>query len=140
MGRYCCRVRGFDFRRYAPVILIVVLVVTPLAIWAATSGGSKDNSGKTFYVERSVGFTGEPELLITIDDPAVEVEGDRTSVEVECTDATGKVIVKGTQPWPFPPEQGYAPHAHQPADADKVEQARRCRVIGTNKKLEADVQ
>ncbi len=131
--------RGFDLKRYGPVLLIVILVVTPLAIWAATSGGSK-KGGDKFFVERSVGLTGEPELLLTIDDPEVEVAGSATSVQVRCTDATGKVIVKGTQPWPFPPEQGYAPHAHQPAPADKVEQARACEVLGTNKTLKADVQ
>ena len=132
--------RGFDLKRYGPVLLIVFLVVTPLAIWAATSGGSKSGGGDKFFVERSVGLTGEPELLLTIDDPEVQVAGNRASVEVRCTDATGKVIVKSTQPWPFPPEQGYAPHAHQPAPADKVEQARTCEVLGTNKTLKADVQ
>ena len=131
--------RGFDLKRYGPVLLIVMLVVTPLAIWAATSGGNK-SGGDKFYVERSVGLTGEPELLLTIDDPEVQVAGNAESVKVRCTDATGKVIVKGTQPWPFPPEQGYAPHAHQPAPADKVEQARACEVLGTNKTLKANVQ
>ena len=131
--------QGFDLKRYGPVLLIVLLVVTPLAIWAATSGGS-DNGGKPFFVERSVGLTGEPELLLTVDDPEVAVASGRSSVEVRCTDSAGKVIVEGTQPWPFPPEQGFAPHAHQPAPPDKVEQARRCEVLGTNKKLAADVQ
>ena len=131
--------RDFDFRRYAPLLLIALLVITPLAIWAATSGGSGDDK-KTFYVERSVGLNGEAELLLTVDDPDVVVATGQSTVEVECTNATGKPIVKGTQPWPFPPEQGFAPHAHLAASPDEVEQARRCRVTGTNKKLEADVQ
>ena len=131
--------RDFDFRRYAPLLLIAFLVITPLAIWAATSGGS-GGGGKTFYVERSVGLGGEPELLVTVDDPDVTVTNGKDTVEVECSDAAGKPIVKGTQPWPFPPEDGYAPHAHVAASPDEVEQARRCRVLGTNKKLEADVQ
>ncbi len=132
--------RGFDLKRYGPVLLLVALVVTPLAIWAATSGGSDGDGGDPFYVERAVGLTGEPELLLTVDDPDVQVEGGRTSVEVRCSDATGKVIVKGTQPWPFPPEQGFAPHAHQAAPADKVEQTRSCEVLGTNKTLQAEVR
>jgi hypothetical protein len=132
-------VRGFDLKRYGPVLLIVFLVVAPLAIWAATSGGSKDDD-RTFYVERAVGLRGEPELLLTVDDPEVEVRGGRTSVDVRCTDSSGRVIVKGTQPWPFPPEEGFAPHAHQPATPDKVEQARACEVLGTNKRLRASVQ
>ena len=132
--------RGLDLKRYGPVLLIVFLVVAPLAIWAATSGGSKSDGGDPFYVERAIGLRGEPELLLTVDDPDVEVEAGRTSVEVRCSDAAGKVIVKGTQPWPFPPEQGFAPHAHQPAPADKVDRTRSCEVVGTNKTLRADVR
>ncbi len=132
--------RGFDLRRYGPVLLIVFLVVTPLALWAATSGGSGNGGKGKFYVERSVGLTGAPELLVTIDDPEVEVTSGRATVDIKCTDGSGKVIVEGTQPWPFPPEVGFPPHAHQQAPVDKVEQARRCTVTGTNKKLEADVQ
>jgi hypothetical protein len=133
-------VRGFDLKRYGPVLLILFLVVTPLAIWAATSGGSGDDGGKKFYVERSVGLAGEPELTLTVNDPEVQVTTGRDNVKIMCTDATGKVIIEGKQPWPFPPEAGFGPHAHQPAPADKVGQARRCAIIGTNKKLEAEVQ
>ena len=132
--------RGFDLKRYGPMLLIVFLVVTPLAIWAATSSGGGGSSNKKFYVERSVGLTGAPELLVTVDDPSVEVTNGRDTVDIECTDATGKPIVKGTQPWPFPLEAGYPPHAHQQASAEEVQQARRCKVTGTNKKLEADVR
>ena len=131
--------RSFDLRRYGPVLLIAALVIIPLAIWAATSGGSGSNK-RTFYVERSVGLTGAPELLVTVDDPAVEITNGRDTVEVECTDATGKSIVKSDQPWPFPLEQGYPPHAHVGASSQEVEQARRCSVLGTNKRLAADVQ
>jgi hypothetical protein len=131
--------RGFDLRRHAPLLLIAFLVITPLAIWAATSGGSGED-GKKFYVERSVGLAGEPELLVTVDDPDVRVTNGKSTVEVECSDAAGKPIVKGTQPWPFPLEEGFPPHAHVAASPDEVEQARRCRVLGTNKKLEAEVQ
>jgi hypothetical protein len=133
-------VRSFDLRRHAPLLLIALLVILPLAIWAATSGGSGDDKKGAFYVERSVGLTGAPELLVTVDDPDVEVTSGQTTVEVECTDATGKPIVKSTQPWPFPLEQGYAPHAHVAASENDVEQTRRCAVIGTNKKLVANVQ
>lgn len=131
--------RSFDSRRYAPVLLIGLLVITPLAIWAATSGGSGDDD-KTFYVERAVGLNGEPELLVTVDDPDVQVTGGRDTVEVRCTDATGKVTVEGTQPWPFPLEAGFPPHAHVATSPDKVELTRRCAVDGTNKQLSADVQ
>jgi hypothetical protein len=133
-------VRNFDLRRYAPLLLLAVLIIVPLAIWAATSGGSGEDK-ETFYVERSVGLRGEPELLVTVDDPEVEVAGGRSTVEVECTDAEGRSILKGTQPWPFQVETGYtAPHAHVAASEDEIQQARECRVIGTNKPLAAEVQ
>ena len=87
-----------------------------------------------------MGLNGEPELLVTVDDPDVEVTNDSDTVEVECTDATDKSIVKSTQPWPFPLEQGFPPHAHVAASEQEVQQARRCSVTGTNKPLAADVQ
>ena len=133
--------RDFDLRRYGPVLLIVFLVVTPLAIWAATSGGSNDKDTDPLIVERAVGLAGEPELILSVGAEDVQVTSATNSVRVECEDATGKVIIKATQPWPFLTEAGYDyPHAHQAADADQVEQTRRCRVLDTNKKLEAEVK
>jgi hypothetical protein len=51
------------------------------------------------------------------------------------------VIIKTTQPWPFIEEPGYPyPHIHLGDSPEKIEGARRCRVLGTNKRLEAGVQ
>ena len=56
-------------------------------------------------------------------------------------DKDGKVIIKGTQPWPFIEEPGYPyPHAHQVDSPEKIEGARRCRVLGTETRLEAAVK
>jgi hypothetical protein len=132
--------RKVDLRRYAPAIVIVVLVAAPLAIWAATSGGSGDGDKEGLIVERGVSLTGAPELVVSIAGPA-EVTSGASSVMVECMDKDGKVIVKAPQPWPFVDEPGYPyPHAHLADDAEKVEGARRCQVLGTNKRLEAAVQ
>jgi hypothetical protein len=133
--------RNFDLRRYAPVIVIVLLVAGPLAIWAATSGGSGGASKKTgLIVERGVSFTGAPELIVSINGDA-EVTTGAATVRIECMDKDGHVIIKSTQPWPFIEEPGYPyPHIHQGDSPEKVEGARRCRVIGTNKRLEAEVQ
>jgi hypothetical protein len=126
-----------DLERRAPLILIAVLIA-PLAIWAATSGGSGDDGG--LIVERGVSLTGAPELVISITGDA-QVTSDATTVRVECRDAAGKETVNSEQPWPFPPEPGFEnPHTHQGGDADKIEQTRRCQVLGTDKKLEADVE
>jgi hypothetical protein len=131
--------RNFDLRRYAPVVVILVLVAAPLAVWAATSGGS-DEEKQGLIAERSVGLTGEPELVLSIVGEA-QVTSGASSVRIECTDKDGKVIVKGTQPWPFVEEPGYPyAHVHQSDSPEKVEAARRCRVLGTDTRLEAKVQ
>jgi hypothetical protein len=119
--------------------VILVLVAAPLAIWAATSGGSDDEK-RGLIVERMVGLNGEPELVLSLAGD-LDVTSGASNVRVECTDANGRLIVKGTQPWPFVDEPGYPyPHVHQPGPLEKVEGARRCRVLGTNKRLEAAVQ
>ena len=132
--------RKLDLRRHAPVIVIVLLVVAPLAIWAATSGGSGDGDKQGLIVERGVSITGEPELVLSIAGD-VEVTSGASSVTVECVDKDGKTLIKGTQPWPFIEEPGYPySHVHQIDSPEKVEGARRCRVLGTNARLEAKVQ
>jgi hypothetical protein len=131
-------VSRIDLRRHAPLIVIAVLVIAPLAIWAATSGGSGAEDG--LIVERGVSLTGAPELVISIVGDA-QVTTDATTVRIDCRDAAGKVTVDSEQPWPFPPEPGFEyAHTHQGGEADEIEQTRRCRVLGTNKKLEADVE
>jgi hypothetical protein len=132
--------RNVDLRRYAPAIVIVVLVAAPLAIWAATSGGSGGGDKDGLIVERGVSLTGAPELVLSIAG-AAEVTTGAASVRIECVDKDGKVIVRTEQPWPFIEEPGYPyPHAHQGDDPEKIEGARRCRVLGTDKRLEAAVE
>jgi len=132
--------RNVDLRRYAPAIVIVVLVAAPLAIWAATSGGSGTGDEEGLIVERGVSLTGAPELVLSIAGPA-EVSSGASSVRVECMDKDGNVIVRGEQPWPFIEETGY-PYLffNQTDDTEKIEGTRRCRVLGTDKRLEAPVQ
>jgi hypothetical protein len=133
-------VRKAEVRRYAPVAVILVLVAVPLAIWAATSGGSDDEK-EGLIVERLTGLQGEPELVLSIAGDPPSVPAGTSSVEVECTDAEGRSILKSTQPWPFVEEPGYPyPHAHQSASPEEVQSARRCRVLGTQQRLEAAVQ
>jgi hypothetical protein len=132
--------RSVDLRRHTPVIVIVLLVVAPLAIWAGTSGGSGEDDKQGLIVERSVSTTGEPELVLSIAGD-VNVTSGASSVTIECVDRDGKVLIKGTQPWPFIDEPGFPyPHAHQVDSPEKVEGARRCRVLGTEARLEAGVE
>jgi hypothetical protein len=130
----------FDLRRHAPVVVIVLLVVGPLAIWAATSGGSGDADKKGLVVERGVSLTGAQELVVSIAGDAQVTTG-ATSVRIECDDSNGRPIIKTTQPWPFINEPGYPyPHAHVADKPENVEGSRRCRVLGTDTRLEGKVQ
>jgi hypothetical protein len=132
--------RKLDLRRHAPVIMIVLLVVAPLTIWAATSGGSGEGDKEGLIAERGVATTGAPELILSIAGD-VQVTSAASSVTIECVDKDGKVLIKGTQPWPFIEEPGYPyPHVHQADAPEKVEAARRCRVLGTDARLESEVQ
>ena len=132
--------RNFDLRRHTPVIVIVMLVAAPLAIWAATSGGSGDSNKQGLIAERSVGLTGAPELILSIAGN-VQVTTGASTVRVECTDKDGRVILKTTQPWPFIQEPGYPYlHVHLGDSPETIEGARRCRVLGTDAHLEAKVQ
>jgi hypothetical protein len=133
--------RNLDLRRYGPVIVILALVAVPLAIWAATSGGSDSKEKQGLLVERSVSVTGAPELVISLVGGGVEVTTPTDTVRIECMDKDGNVIIKGTQPWPFVEEPGYPyAHVHQSDSPEKIQGARRCRVLGTNTRLEAGVK
>jgi hypothetical protein len=75
-------------------------------------------------------------ITVYVDDPGANVEATargRSTVELVCSDARGKVLVRATHPWPFTDtDQGaFDPHVHQtmgPEDADRVA---RCRLNGT---------
>lgn len=87
------------------------------------------------------GFRNEPELLISIADRNVTSKRRDAAVRLRCVDAAGKLVLSGTHPWPFVAEAGYdLPHTHQAAAPDKLEQVRRGRLLGTNKRLEAEVR
>ena len=87
--------RNLDLRRYGPVIVILALVAVPLAIWAATSGGSDSKEKQGLLVERSVSVTGAPELVISIVGGGVELTTPADTVRIECMDKDGNVIIKG---------------------------------------------
>ena len=127
--------RRLDLRRHAPVIVIVLLVVAPLAIWAATSGGSGEDDKQGLIVERGVSITGEPELVLSIAGNMQVTSGVQRHDRVR--GQGGKVLIKGTQSWPFIEEPGIRTHMCIRRLAEKVEGARRCRVLGTDTRLEA---
>lgn len=127
-------------KRFAPGVLLVVMMATPLLVWAGTSGGDE----KTFIVERAIGRTGAPEFILSLGESelnALETTGGKRSVRVECLGRQGQVVLVAKRRWPFRNERGYEyPHTHQRATPEQVRRADRCRLKGTRVPLEADVE
>lgn len=123
-----------------PIGLSVALIVTPLAIWTATSG--RDRS--PFSVDRGNALTGAPELLISLVDETMNTlatTNGRNTVRLRCVDRDGRLVLDVEQRWPFIYERGYDyPHAHLTATLEQVLQADRCSFSGTRVRLEAAVQ
>lgn len=123
-----------------PIGFAVVLVVTPLAVWAATSSGDRN----PLSVDRANALTGAPELLVSLVDATVNTlattDGEAT-IRVRCIDRDGRLVLDAQQKWPFVHERGYEyPHAHQLASVEQVLQADRCTVSGPRIRMEADVK
>ena len=127
-------------RRVAPKAVILLVVAAPLIAWTAFSGGE----AKSLMVERWIGVSGTPELLISLGEEdlnTVETTDGRRAVRVECVDREGQVILDSEQEWPFVKEAGYEyPHAHQEATREALQRADRCRLRGTRVRLEAEVE
>jgi hypothetical protein len=129
-------------RGVAPKAVLLVIIAVPLIAWTATSSGGADDP--TLIVERAIGLTGAPELLVSLGDHALNkletTNGERV-VRVKCVDRDGRLVLDADQTWPLIDEPGYAdPHAHQPASREQLQRADRCRLQGTRMALEADVE
>ena len=132
--------RPLNIKTLAPVSLLVAVIAAPLILWTAASGGDD----RTMIVERSISVKGKPEFLVALvkkDLNELDTTSGKRTVRVVCLDSGGRTLVSGDHKWPFVIERGYDyAHAHQPATAEEVQRAARCRLIGTTRKLEADVK
>jgi hypothetical protein len=132
--------RPLNLKALAPFGFLVAVIAAPLVMWTASSGGDD----RTMIVERSTSVKGDPEFLIALvkkDLNKLDLTNGKRTVRVECVDRDGRMLVAADQKWPFVIERGYDyAHAHQPATAEQVQRAVRCRLIGTSEKLEADVK
>jgi hypothetical protein len=125
----------------APAVLPVLVIAAPLILWAVFSGEGDD---RNLIVERATGRTGAPEFLVSLVEADLNTltatEGVR-AVRVQCRDRDGDVVLDARQRWPFVEERSYEyPHVHQAATERQRQQAKRCRVMGTRMRLEADVE
>jgi hypothetical protein len=122
-------------------LVLLVAVAVPLGVVAAAGSGGDDSESDELRVERS---TQLPEMLIYITDESANVPeraDGRTSVTVECVDEEGRVIASQEDPWPMTETDGGAlsPHAHVPVDQARIGDVTKCRLVGTEPLLEADV-
>ena len=127
--------RRLDPKTILPLVAIAVLVFVPVAIWAATSGGGKNN----LRIDQGISIYGEPEIVVNapkkLNTPSEANNG--TSVKLTCVDASGKTVLATIQPWPFINEPGYPyPHIHQPVTPQQLQKIARCHLVGTKTKLE----
>jgi hypothetical protein len=128
-------------KRFAPVAVLVLVIATPLALWAAFSGGDD----KSLVVERSTSDKGKPELIVSLVETelnTLDTTNGRPAVRLECLSSDGRVVLNARQKWPFRnKERGYDyPHTHQTASLEQRQRADRCRLRGTRVPLETDVE
>jgi hypothetical protein len=131
--------RRFDRRTAIPIAALAVLVIAPVAIWAATSGGS-DTS---LRVDQGVSASGGPEIVVNVPKKLNNTDETKgaTTVMLICDDAGGKAVLQRKQGWPFINEPGYPwPHIHQAVTPAQLQEIARCRLDGTKTKLEGNLR
>jgi hypothetical protein len=128
-------------RPAAPAALMAVIVVAPLALWAASPSGGDE---KSLIVERATDLSGAPELIVYLGEDdlnTLRTTNGEKAVRVECRGRDGQVILDARQRWPFVSEPGYDyPHVHQAASFEQLQRADRCRLRGTRVRLEGQVE
>jgi hypothetical protein len=125
----------------APLAVLVLIIATPLVVWAGFSGGDE----QSFVVERAASDSGKPQLIVSLVEEelnTVETTNGRRAVRLECLDDDGRVVLATRKKWPFRAEErGYDyPHVHQTTTLEQRQRADRCRLRGTRVPLQADVE
>jgi hypothetical protein len=129
-----------DRKTVLPLIVILALIVLPIVVWAATSGGSNGNS---LRIDQGVSVFGGPEIVVNVpkklNTPAEA--NNSTNVRLICEDAGGKPVLQTNQDWPFINEPGYPyPHIHQPVTPKQLQAIARCHLVGTKTKLSGNLR
>lgn len=128
-----------DRKTLLPIVAIGALILVPVAIWAASSGGSE----KKLRVEQAVSAYGGPEIVVNVPrtlNNADEVGG-KARVKLICVDASGATVFTSDEDWPFINEPGYPyPHAHRSVTPKQLQAIAKCRLEGTKTKLEGNLR
>jgi hypothetical protein len=130
---------SLDRKTALPALAILALIVVPIVIWGATSGGSNDQ----LRIDQGVSIYGEPEIVVNVpvklNNPAEA--NNSANVRLVCVDGGGKTVLATNQPWPFINEVGYPyPHIHQPVTPAQLQAMAKCQVQGTKSKLEGNIR
>jgi hypothetical protein len=128
-----------DSKTVVPALAILALIVVPILIWAATSGGTGDK----LRIDQGVSVYGEPEIVVNVpvklNNPAEAHNS--PSVRLVCVDGGGKTVLATDQDWPFINEPGYPyPHVHQPVTPAQLQAIAKCRVEGLKTKLSGNLR
>jgi hypothetical protein len=131
--------RSLDRKTILAALAILTLIVAPVLIWAATSGGS-DNE---LRIDQGVSLVGQPEIVVNVpknlNTPAET--NNSSNVKLICVDASGDPVLSTDQDWPFIDEPGYPwPHIHQPVTPQQLQRIAKCRIDGTKTKLQGNLR
>jgi hypothetical protein len=127
-------------RSLAPAVFILVIIVAPLIVWTASSGGGENS----LIVQRGTTAKGAPELVFSIaeeDLNTLRTTKGKATVGLECVGPENHVVLGARHRWPFVSDRGITyPHAHQRGTREQVQRAERCRLRGTRVRLQAEVE
>jgi hypothetical protein len=129
---------ALDRKTIIPLLAILALIVVPVLVWAATSGGGSD----LLRIDQGVSVIGSPEIVVNVPNKLnFPAEANSTKVRLICVDSGGGTVLVNNWYWPFINEPGYPyPHVHQPVTPEQMQQIARCRVEGTKTKLEGNLR
>ena len=127
-------------RKWVTFAVLLVVLLGGSALIALVGSGGGDSG--TVKVEQAPTPEGGVEVLVTVPDDlnVLETTNDKAVVDLVCTDDAGGTVIRARQTWPFlrdgnPP----APHAHQPASPEELKTISRCKIVGTEPELSAEL-
>ena len=130
---------ALDRKTVLPGLAILALIVVPVLLWAASSGGS----GNQLRIDQGVNIYGSPEIVVNVPKKlnSLTENNNANFAILTCVDSGGGTVLSDRQPWPFITEPGYPlPHIHQPVTPAQMQQIAKCRVQGTKMKLEGPLR
>jgi hypothetical protein len=130
---------SLDRKTLLPGLAILALIVVPVLLWAASSGGS----GNKLRIDQGVNVYGSPEIVVNVP-KKMNFASEATTpnrVQLICVDSGGGTVLHTPQPWPFIIEPGYPlPHIHQPVTPAQMQKIATCRLEGTKSKFEGPLR